>query len=298
MHSAPSTQHSALKGVFVTATDTGVGKTFVSALLIRALRKKGVDAGYFKPVATGGIREQGIGDGEVGESASRRVSESRSLGVLESRSLGVRKTRELSNSGTHELMSARYERRATRDGIISEDVLFVERLTGLGFDRHFVNPVCYQAPVSPMTAARLEGKSVPLNPIWTALAMLRRRHEFLVVEGVGGAAVPLRENYLISDLAKAVGFPAVVVARRGLGTLNHTMLTLEHLETKGIPVAGVILVQSSPEADLSVRTNARDIARLGRIPVLGVLPWSKCLDGAALDRLEARLDIGRLFGSR
>ncbi|MGC3998801.1 MAG: dethiobiotin synthase [Anaeromyxobacter sp.] len=136
-----------------------------------------------------------------------------------------------------------------------------------------VCPYTFAAPLAPGVAARLEGKELSLSRILDHASRLAAAHEAVLVEGAGGLVVPLTARETYADLAVALGLPVLVVARAGLGTVNHTALTLEALERRGLRVAGLVLNRTGPVDDPSVPHNAYEIARLtGREPV-AVLPW-------------------------
>ena len=198
------------RGLFVTGTDTGVGKTFVAAAIARSLVVTGRKVGVLKPVATGATRE---GDGW--------------------------------RSGDAEAL--------------------IEAIGGgVGLDR--VAPILYEEPLAPPVAARRSGRPLAgdevIRAVGEALAWWGDRAEVVVVEGVGGLLCPLAEGMTVADLAVALDFPAVIVARRGLGTINHTLLTVEAARSRGLRVAGVVLNGSGPAADpVAEATNRDELAR-------------------------------------
>ncbi|MCX7719042.1 MAG: dethiobiotin synthase [Candidatus Sumerlaeaceae bacterium] len=186
-----TTQRTKTTGLFVTGTDTGVGKTVVAATLARALRLAGHDVGVMKCVATG-----------VGW------------------------------PGEPELTDAELLATAAQSG----DPL------------DLVCPQRFRPPLAPLTAARLDGRHVNVEAIANAASALAQRHRWLIVEGVGGAAVPITADLLVSDLAARLGLPALIVARTALGTVNHTVLTVEHLRERKVQVAGVVFVRGADGA--------------------------------------------------
>ena len=155
---------------------------------------------------------------------------------------------------------------------------------------------CYRfrRPLAPGLAARLEGKPSGLERVERAFRRLGPGS--LVVEGAGGLFLPLEPRYDVIHLVARLGLPALLVARAGLGTINHTTLSLLALEAAGVPVAGVILVQGQPRADPSVRWNRPELQRrFPAIPVLGPVPFRrevgsrrKALHAALAPLLEAR----------
>ena len=135
-----------------------------------------------------------------------------------------------------------------------------------------VCPYSLRAPLAPAVAARLEGVEISLERVLACAAELSRRHAALLVEGAGGLLVPLTPRETYADLAVALGLPVLVVARAGLGTVNHTALTCEALRTRGLAVAGVVLNRTSAGADPSEPWNAAEIERLSGVRVLADLP--------------------------
>ena len=184
--------------IFVTGTDTGVGKTFVTAALVRELRRAGVHAGAMKPFATG-------------------------------------------NRDDARVLCA------AMDGELS----LVE-----------INPVFFRRPLAPMVAARLEGKRVPLR-----VRLPTKIFELLLVEGIGGWLVPLTERVTVADWAARQGWPIVIVARAGLGTINHTLLTVESARRRGVKIAAVILNDVDKAGSAVARGNATVLRRLTRLTV-------------------------------
>ncbi len=121
-------------------------------------------------------------------------------------------------------------------------------------------PYRYRAPLSPHAAARREAGGVRFSVILKAWERLRRRHSFTLVEGIGGLMVPLTPRLLLLDLIRRMGLPVLLVARSGLGTLNHTLLSLRCGGDAGIQFVGVVLNQTDPQRTLADQTNP-DILR-------------------------------------
>ena len=204
-------------GVFVTATDTEVGKTVVAGGLARALQNLGVRVGVLKPYATGAVQDP--------------------------------------------------------EGPYSCDARFLARTIGLEHETPDQNPVLLRRPMSPLAAAEAEGVSLDRAEVFSAFERQREACDFLVVEGIGGLKVPIAESYFVIDLIEQLGLPALVVARPGLGTLNHTLLALDALKNRGLPVAGVVINSSADVQDASTRTNPDLIHRCSGVPVLAQIPW-------------------------
>lgn len=122
-------------------------------------------------------------------------------------------------------------------------------------------PQIFRFPSSPLLAARLEGRSVDLGAIASAVAECARRRRVVLVEGAGGLDVPLTEDTLAADFAAGQGWPAILVTCGRLGSINHTLLSLEALRSRGIPLAGVVY-NFQPGADPTIdRDTPEDIRR-------------------------------------
>lgn len=189
---------------FLTGTDTGVGKTYVATLLVRALRKAGFDTAGLKPICCG----------------DRADAE---------------------------------KLHAAADGELSLDD---------------VNPVWFRVPAAPYTASIVENRLPDLDQIRDRFARVRAARRSLIVEGVGGWLVPILRNYSIADLAAEMQLPIVVVAANRLGVLNHTLLTVEAIKSRGLTCAGVILNNIVAEPDAATTTNRAVLEHLLEVPVL------------------------------
>lgn len=209
------------QGFFITGTDTGVGKTRVSAVLLAMLRARDVDAVPMKPIQTGAIW--------------RRVR------------------------------------------WLAPDLDYCLKMAGLKPDiREYVRmaPYCFAPACSPHLAAAMSGRRIEFGRIQNCLSALQARHALVVVEGAGGIFTPLRGCRTMLDLIVTLDLPVVVVARPGLGTINHTLLTLQGLRRARARVLGVVFNASTPvPPGLIERDNVRRIARLGAVRVLGYLPF-------------------------
>ena len=148
-----------------------------------------------------------------------------------------------------------------------------------------VCPYTLGPPLAPAVAARLEGRTLSLSVILEAARALAARHSALVIEGAGGFMTPLTDRETFADLAVAFALPVLVVARAGLGTVNHVALTCEALRTRGLFACGVVLNRTSRQDDPSEPHNAGEIERLTGVRVLATLPFER--DLAARERLIA-----------
>ncbi len=194
-----------MRGVFVTGTDTGVGKTVVAAAVCAALRARGERVAAWKPVVTG-LEEAGEPD--------------------------------------HELLARASGTQATE-----------------------VAPFTFEPAVSPHLAAELAGSTIEPAALVASARAAGGGAEILVVEGVGGLLVPLTLGFLVRDLAREVGLPLVVAARPALGTISHTLLTVEAARAVGLTVAGVVLTPWPDVPSAMERSNYDTIERLTGVEV-------------------------------
>jgi dethiobiotin synthetase len=209
---------SVLRGLFITGTDTGVGKTYVAAGVISALRARGIRVGAYKPVVSGCT--------------------------------------------------------AGPEGRVWDDLVRLQAALGGDVPIEHIGPQRFQAPLAPPVAARLEDKQVDAGLLRSGINWWRGRVEAIVVEGAGGLLSPVTETESVADLAASFAFPLVVVARPSLGTINHTLLTVESARARGLAVAGIVLNHSAPSDpdDHSVETNPVELERRCGVPILAILP--------------------------
>jgi dethiobiotin synthetase len=130
-----------------------------------------------------------------------------------------------------------------------------------------ISPYRYQPPVSPHLGAELTGETISPERLRAAAAEAGRDADLLVVEGVGGLMVPLTLGYLVRDFARDLGFASMIAAPSGLGTINHTLLTIESLRSVGLEVSGVVLTPWPDEPSELERSNREAIERLGSVRV-------------------------------
>jgi dethiobiotin synthetase len=216
-----------VRGLFVTGTGTGVGKTLVSAALLAAMRAAGEPVRAHKPVVTG-----------IAESPGEWPPD-------------------------HELL-------ALAAGMTPEQVA----------------PLRFDPPVSPHLAAALIGRSI--DPAAVIANARTESQSTLVVEGVGGLLVPLADDFTVRDLAVQLGLPLVIAAAPGLGTINHTLLTIESARAVGLKVVAVVLTPWPSEPSQMEQSNCETIARLGAIEV-ATLDEIASPDIAALARAGERV---------
>lgn len=213
-----------MTGIFITGTDTGVGKTVVAGGLAATLKKRGLNVGVMKPVQSGGKKDK-------------------------------------------------------NGRLYSEDAKFIMKTADIKEDIDLVNPICLEPPLAPSVAAKLSGVIIDINKIKATFKKLQEKYEFLIVEGAGGIIVPIYEEYLLKDLILDLKLPTLIIARPTLGTINHTVLTVQYLEEKGIKVAGIILNNlDSKKAGMAEKTNPQVIESLTKRPILGIIPHSPSLN--------------------
>jgi dethiobiotin synthetase len=120
---------------------------------------------------------------------------------------------------------------------------------------------------------------IDLDEIILSFSSLSKKYAAMVVEGIGGLMVPIREDYSVIDLAREFRLPLLIVAKPGLGTINHTMLTVRCALDAGLVVAGVIINYSyPPEGSLAEKTNLKLLGRICPVPILGTFPYLKNFD--------------------
>jgi dethiobiotin synthetase len=204
-----------MRGLFITGTDTDVGKTYVSSIILRELVAAGVSAGVAKPACSGAVRDN------------------------------------------DRLRWPDLEALASAAGITDVDRICNQR---------------FEAPLAPPVAARQEGKTVDLSTMQQSLLNWSSRADVVVVEGVGGLLCPLTDEVSIADFAQWVGFPLIIVARLGLGTINHTLLTIEAARRRDLAIAGVILNDGDDLAGTPAgQTNVGELANRTDVSVLGIV---------------------------
>jgi dethiobiotin synthetase len=157
--------------------------------------------------------------------------------------------------------------------LIPTDADFARTLAGLTEPLEVLTPITLELPLAPGVAAAQAGVEVDLGRIADGLEDLAGRYEFLVVEGAGGLYVPLAgTHFLVLDLIRWLNLPLAVVAQSGLGTINHTVLTVKAAQAAGVVVAGVILNRYPEKPGLAAATNPGVIEALTGVPILGRVP--------------------------
>jgi dethiobiotin synthetase len=223
--------------LFVTGTDTGVGKTAVSTALLVAFARRGLRVAALKPCETG-------------------------------------------------------------DG---DDAQRLAWACGRPLDPSLVSPFRFPMPASPEAAAAAAGEHIEFARIRECFDTLRADSDLLLVEGAGGLLVPAGNGQLIADWIRALATPLLIVARPSLGTVNHTLLTIDAAGRRDLPILGVLFSKTSDHEGPDEPSNPASIARHGHVSIFGTLPRlppSIFSDRDALARAaEQHLSIDRLLES-
>ena len=159
------------------------------------------------------------------------------------------------------------------------DAQFLKHAAQVDDELSVINPIYLRHPLAPSVAARIENREIDLSCIETAFAALQQRYDFVIVEGVGGIAVPIRDDFLVVHLIHKLELPVLIVAEAGLGTLNHTLLTVAFARQFNLQVVGIVLNRRSSEtAGIAEATNPVEIEKLTGIPVIGTVPHERRLE--------------------
>ena len=135
---------------------------------------------------------------------------------------------------------------------------------------YLINPIWYRTPVAPYAASIIEDRLIDIGAIREAFDKLATRHSSVLVEGVGGIAVPIRADYDFRDLAREIGLHVIVVAANRLGVLNHTRLTVEAIRSAGLQCSLIALNSVQSEPDISQVTNLSLLENLVDVPIATV----------------------------
>ncbi|MCP5467659.1 MAG: dethiobiotin synthase [Deltaproteobacteria bacterium] len=160
----------------------------------------------------------------------------------------------------------------------SSDAVFLKKMARVEDSLEKINPYCFSQPLAPEVAAKMSGVHVELDLILQNFAELQTKHEAMIVEAAGGLLVPINEAQTNIDLIMALQLPVLLVARLGLGTINHTLLSLAYLQSRDIEVAGVILKAEGPDLDMSQHSNLESLRKWSDVPIWGQVGWMDSLD--------------------
>lgn len=207
-------------GVFITGTDTGVGKTVVAGRIARAMRERGINVGVMKPIHTGC--------------------------------------------------------RKRKRKLIPADSIYLMKSACVNDPVELVTPFMFREPAAPLVTAKNSNRIISIEKIMECFNELCRRHTFMIVEGVGGACVPITKDFFIGDLISMLGLPAIIVSRPDIGTINHTLLTIDYLRKKDITIEGVIINYTRRiRKSIAEKTCGKIIEELSGIKVIMEIVYEK-----------------------
>ncbi|MCX5816408.1 MAG: dethiobiotin synthase [Proteobacteria bacterium] len=232
--------------VFITGTDTGVGKTTVTSSLsaFLSLRKK-LNVGVMKPFESG---------------LSKRDKD-----------------------------------------LLPWDAICLREASGSNDDLDDISPYTFEAPLAPEVAANMEHIQIDMDIVDRIYHKIMKKHDVVIIEGAGGVLVPIKKDFFYVDLIKKWEAPTIIVSRLGLGTINHTLLTNNFLQSKGVKVLGVILNDNDGTGDLAAQTNPEVLKRYLNVPILGIFPYVEGLLKEGMDReslagiFEKNIDTDKLY---
>ncbi|MGL5717637.1 MAG: dethiobiotin synthase [Paraclostridium sp.] len=224
-------------GIFIIGTDTDVGKTYVSALLMKKLIENKINATYYKAVLSGAYEED--------------------------------------------------------DKLIPYDAKYVCDTSGLKEDYENIVSYSFKTPVSPHLASIIENKDIDLNKIESDFNKLKSKYEYILVEGSGGIICPIKinekETILLEDIIKMTGFDVLLVTRASVGTINHTVLTVNYLKSKNINMRGIIVNEYDENNEAHI-DNVKIIKKLTNVDIVSLVKKSK----THVDNIDIDLDILKL----
>ncbi|ASK63901.1 dethiobiotin synthase [Virgibacillus phasianinus] len=179
----------------------------------------------------------------------------------------------------------------------NSDAAILRAMSGDGSPIERVNPFQFNDPLAPYVAAERERRSVGLDDVIASWKEVKDKHRFFMIEGAGGLAVPLGERFLVADLAKAIGYPLLIVARPHLGTVNHTLLTISFARNLGIEIAGIIINGiKKHDNGVAEQTNPELIEKFSEVPVLGTIPWVNSPNHQAIrEAVEENISFQRML---
>ncbi|RNJ80348.1 MAG: dethiobiotin synthase [Nitrosopumilus sp. B06] len=219
-----------MESLFVTGTDTDIGKTYVTAGLAATFYNMGIDVGVMKPFAAG---------------------------------------------------------TAQKSGFKSKDAEILARAAHADDPEILINPQFFPIPASPYTAWQNLHIEPKIDTVLSSFERLAEIHQMILVEGMGGIMTPIRKDYFVADMIRDMGIPAVIVTSSRIGTINHTILTVDTCKRYAIPIKGIII--NNHDGGYDTGELERDLHSLLGVPVLGVIPsislkddlykiFTKCLD--------------------
>jgi dethiobiotin synthetase len=228
------------KGVFVTGSDTGVGKTVIAGAIAAAMKAHGLDVGVMKPVASGAKEIKGK--------------------------------------------------------LVSEDAVYLKKIIDSTDDDDLVSPIRLKQPIAPTIAASKAGVPIDIDKILKAYEELTNKHDFVVVEGIGGLMVPIDDTLFVADLVRKMDLALVIVSRDYLGTINHTLLTVEYARSRNLRIKGIVINMLKNGDDF-----VREIEKYSSAPILGTIPYKEnvsvenCVYGDIVEHFRREINISKIM---
>ena len=228
------------KGVFVTGSDTGVGKTVIAGAIAAAMKTHGLDVGVMKPVASGAKEIKGK--------------------------------------------------------LVSEDAVYLKKIIDSTDDDDLVNPIRLKQPIAPTIAASKAGVPIDIDKILKAYEELTNKHDFVVVEGIGGLMVPIDDTLFVADLVRKMDLALVIVSSDYLGTINHTLLTVEYARSRNLRIKGIVINMLKNGDDF-----VREIEKYSSVPILGIIPFKEnvsvenCVYGEIVEDFRREINISKIM---
>jgi len=216
-----------LESLFISGTDTDIGKTYVTAGLAVTFRMMGIDVGVMKPFAAG---------------------------------------------------------KAQKKGFKSEDVEILANAAQVSDPEKLLNPQFFPIAASPYTAWMNLKTKPRINSVLSSFKTLSKAHSMMLVEGMGGIMTPILKNYFVIDLIKDMKIPSVLVTRTKVGTVNHTIMTVQMCQKYKIPIKGIIINDFDSDG-YKIQELTRDLKSLTRIPILGAIPFIKDMSDLSMYRI-------------
>jgi dethiobiotin synthetase len=228
------------KGVFITGSDTGVGKTVVAGAIAAAIKAQGLDVGVMKPISTGAREIEGK--------------------------------------------------------LVSEDARYLKNIIGSTDEDELVNPIRLKPALAPTMASAESGIAIDLNKVWKAFKELEDKHDFIVVEGIGGLMVPVAEQFLVADMALKMDLALVIASKHSLGAINHTLLTVECAKARKLRVKGIVINMLKDGKEF-----VEEIEKYSSVPILGTIPFKEnisvenCAFGDLVEHFRREVNISRIM---
>jgi dethiobiotin synthetase len=227
-----------LKSLFITGTDTDVGKTYITAGLAITLRKMSIDVGVMKPFAAG---------------------------------------------------------IAQKKGYKSEDIEILSHAAQINDPENLVNPQFFPIPASPYTAWKKLKIKPKIPMILSSFKKLSNIHEMMLVEGMGGILTPILKDYYVTNLIKDMKIPAIIVTRSKVGTVNHTLMTVNMCEKYKIPIKGII-INNFDDGGYPINQLKKDLEDLTGVTVLGSIPFIDDMNDESLYKIfKKNIDMKSLL---